>query len=282
MDDTRPSGHDAIQNTNRGVVCRCDASHRIRGGLLNCGVLLSQVGEGPNEADRRTIARDKRTGRKVRYCAKKSRRMRKGSDHSACENVGSGTRSGMAERSERVMSKNLDLFIVLYSWVIAAVAWIAAAVHWFIGGVVVAMIVACPAEADARNPLFSELRESCDLLELNHFHDCYGKHVFDQLIFWRWDEPSSEYHVRAWTIDDTGDKHPSRNYHNDTWTIRYFDSTQRFDRSIVSKHFRESWTQRDPERWNKRILDECNRVSLVKRRSDITVQLSDIANEDAE
>jgi hypothetical protein len=119
--------------------------------------------------------------------------------------------------------------------------------------------------------------ESCDLIELNHFHDCHGDHVFDQLIFWRWDVSANTYHVRAWTMVDCDERLPSRNYRNDSWSVRYYDFGTRLSRYVHAKHFRESWTQRDPERENKIILDESKRISLIKRRSDTTIQMATIS-----
>ena len=44
------------------------------------------------------------------------------------------------------------------------------------------------------------LRESVDLIELNHFYDDLGRHAYDQVIFYEWSEEYCRYHVIAWCL----------------------------------------------------------------------------------
>lgn len=67
--------------------------------------------------------------------------------------------------------------------------------------------------------------------------------------------------VRGWRMHDKGQLH----FHLDKPTVRYFDSDEFIGREIVGGRFRETWTMHDPERDNKKILDEQNRVRLMHR-----------------
>jgi hypothetical protein len=122
------------------------------------------------------------------------------------------------------------------------------------------------------DPLGSKAcEEQVDLIELNHFHDCLGRHVYDQVIFYEWSPEKMEFHVRAWCLVEEREptsRRPVRSYANDLYNVRWHDRDQNLQRSISSRHFRESWTQVDPERANKKVLDERQRTALAKRRLD--------------
>jgi hypothetical protein len=109
--------------------------------------------------------------------------------------------------------------------------------------------------------------DHCDLVELNHFHDFQGRNVYDQVIFYEWSPEHSRYHVRSWMIVEDSSRLPKRNYSDGSYRTCYTDRDSKIDRVISSQHFRESWTQNDPERDNKRLLDERLRHSLIKRLS---------------
>jgi hypothetical protein len=106
--------------------------------------------------------------------------------------------------------------------------------------------------------------DHCDLVELHHFHDFQGRNVYDQVIFYEWSAEHSRYHVRSWAISE-GDKIPRRNYSDGTYRTCYTERESNIERLITSTHFRESFTQTDPERDNKRLLDERLRHGLIKR-----------------
>jgi len=110
--------------------------------------------------------------------------------------------------------------------------------------------------------------EEVDLIELNHFHDCLGRHVYDQVIFYEWSDELQRYHVRAWCLVEDREpvsRRPTRSYTDNRYHVRWYDRDQNLNRRISSQHYRESWTQVDPERANKKLLDERLRTSLVKR-----------------
>lgn len=109
-----------------------------------------------------------------------------------------------------------------------------------------------------------ETRDHCDLIEHNSFHDCLGRHVYDQIIFYEWNPSLDRYHVRAWVLSD-GDKQPQRDYRTGLFVVRYTDWDSRLERVITATHYRRSYTQIDPERANKKLIDESERHGLVKR-----------------
>ncbi len=117
-------------------------------------------------------------------------------------------------------------------------------------------------------PASSACTEEVDLIELNHFHDCLGRHVYDQVIFYEWSDELQRYHVRAWCLVEDREpvsRRPTRSYTDNRYYVRWHDRDQNLNRRISSQHYRESWTQIDPERANKKLLDERLRTSLVKR-----------------
>lgn len=107
-------------------------------------------------------------------------------------------------------------------------------------------------------------REHTDLVELNHFYDCNARCVYSQVIFWEWEPSQSRYQVRSWVISE-GDKDPQRDYRTGLWIVRYTDRDSRLERTITATHFRRSWTQKDPERDDKKHLREEDRHGLIRR-----------------
>lgn len=116
------------------------------------------------------------------------------------------------------------------------------------------------------------LSECVDLIELNHFYDRQGKHVYDQVIFYERHPGNGKYHVRAWCLVEDREslnRRPVKDAVSDLYRVEWLDSDQQVLRSIRSRLFRESWTHTDPERTDKRQLDERMRLHLVapsKRR----------------
>lgn len=110
-----------------------------------------------------------------------------------------------------------------------------------------------------------QLDERVDLIELNHFHDENGKPVYDQIITYEYDPASGDNLTRQWRLYDPKDGLGSlpREHHADgTVRVRWFDKDENVFREVKSKLFKESYTQFDPERENKKLLDEKNRTAL--------------------
>lgn len=115
----------------------------------------------------------------------------------------------------------------------------------------------------------TEAREHVDLIEFNHFHDCTGRHVYDQVIFYEWAPDYARYHVRAWCLVEERDlvnRRPTKRYSDNLYQVQWHDRDQKLLRIITGTHYRESWTQVDPERANQRLLPEIERTRLTKQR----------------
>jgi len=109
--------------------------------------------------------------------------------------------------------------------------------------------------------------EYVDLIELNHFYDQQGRHVYDQVIFYEQTPETGRFQVRAWCLVEDRDslnRRPVKNLESQIYQVDWFDTDQRMLRKITSHVFRESWTQVDPERVNKKIHDERSRIALVQ------------------
>jgi hypothetical protein len=111
----------------------------------------------------------------------------------------------------------------------------------------------------------NEVFESVDLIELHHFHDFRGRNVYDQVIFYEWSSEHSRYHVRSWVIVEDSQRLPRKRYSDGLHVVKYPDREQKLERVVVSQHFRETWSQTDPERDNKKIFDERLRHKLIQR-----------------
>ena len=109
--------------------------------------------------------------------------------------------------------------------------------------------------------------EYVDLIELNHFYDHQGRHVYDQVIFYEQPPETGRFQVRAWCLIEDRDnlsRRPVKNAETQLVQVDWFDNDQRLLRKITSRSFRESWTQIDPERVNKKVLEERSRIALVQ------------------
>jgi hypothetical protein len=177
-------------------------------------------------------------------------------------------RSSYLERIE--MKKIWDLLMVAFSWVAAMAAWFVSLFRFVFLFILIdgSQFSFASQHGTVQDSVF---HDSVDLIELNHFHDCTGKHVYDQVIFYEWSIEALAYRVRAWVLVDENDvisRRPVRYYETEMYRVRWHDRDQNIVRCISSRHFRESWTQIDPERANKKIFDERQRVCLTKRTFD--------------
>ena len=119
------------------------------------------------------------------------------------------------------------------------------------------MIIA--AVPTASEPSSGTVRQ-VDLIELNHYIDEEGREVFRQLIFYDWSKSYKRFHVRAWRLV----KHPSQ-LPKRHWSPTMYRCTWRDEhriRHVQSPQMRETWTQQDPERVNRALLPESQRIPL--------------------
>ncbi len=109
--------------------------------------------------------------------------------------------------------------------------------------------------------------EFVDLIELNHFYDQRGRLVYDQVIFYELAPETGRFQVRAWCLVEDREclnRRPVKNDKTQLYQVDWFDTDQRLLRKITSRLYRESWTQVDPERANKKFHDERSRIAMVQ------------------
>jgi len=104
------------------------------------------------------------------------------------------------------------------------------------------------------------VRESVDLIELNHFYDEHGRLVFDQVIFYDWSAGEARYNVRAWRLVKNPAQLPQRDWRLGGYSAMWQDGEQ--SRYIHSKSIRETWTQYDPELVEREYLPKERRKEL--------------------
>jgi len=104
------------------------------------------------------------------------------------------------------------------------------------------------------------VRESVDLIELNHFYDEHGRLVFDQVIFYDWSAGEARYNVRAWRLVKNPAQLPQRDWRLGGYSAMWQDGEQ--NRYVHSKSIRETWTQYDPELVEREYLPKERRREL--------------------
>ncbi|MBM3966881.1 MAG: hypothetical protein FJ308_17720 [Planctomycetes bacterium] len=110
------------------------------------------------------------------------------------------------------------------------------------------------------------IEEQVDMIELNHFYDPLGRHVYDQVIFYHVSPETGKFRVRAWCLIEDREslsRRPLRDATTSNVHVEWYDDNQKLLRRLSSKLFRESWTQVDPERSDKVQLEEKLRLSLA-------------------
>lgn len=119
------------------------------------------------------------------------------------------------------------------------------------------------------------IEESIDMIELNHFYDPCGRHIYDQVIFYHLSPETGKYRVRAWCLVEDREsltRRPMRDAKTGRVRVEWYDGEHKALRHLESGIYRESWTQVDPERMDKRHLDERLRLSLVQGPQRIAVE----------
>lgn len=107
------------------------------------------------------------------------------------------------------------------------------------------------------------LFETCDLIELNHFYDDLGRHAYDQIIFYEWSPDYRRFHVISWVLIDSNSGATLSN--TKEWhSVEWRDTENKVNRQLKSKLFRETFSNVDPERANKKLFDEKFRRRLLK------------------
>lgn len=124
---------------------------------------------------------------------------------------------------------------------------------------VVSLVLIGIAPADHRDGA-GVVRQRVDLVELNHFVDDDGREVFRQVIFYDWSKTHHRFHVRAWRLIKSENQIPVRRWNPPRYQCTWHDDG--LLRQVWAPQLRETWTQRDPERVNRALLPEDQRIPL--------------------
>lgn len=100
--------------------------------------------------------------------------------------------------------------------------------------------------SSACGPAKLQLKETVDLIELNHVFLDNNEHGFDQVIVWEWDFQYRRYNIRSWAIVRELKDYPRKV--GDRWVWR------KNGRNVVSSLFRETFSNKDPEIENSRLF----------------------------
>lgn len=110
-----------------------------------------------------------------------------------------------------------------------------------------------------------DLTERVDLIELNHFYDELGRNMYDQVIFYEWSPDYRRFHVIAWClVENDLSRMPTKVPGSDDYVVRWHDRDAKTRREVRASLYRETWSRVDPERANKKLLDEKLRTSLIR------------------
>ena len=104
------------------------------------------------------------------------------------------------------------------------------------------------------------MRQRVDMIELNHFVDEEGREVFQQVIFYDWSTEHKRFHVRAWRLVKKPSQVPKRRWDPPMYQCTWND--ERVLRQVWAPSMRETWSQQDPERVNRTLLPEDQRIPL--------------------
>lgn len=97
--------------------------------------------------------------------------------------------------------------------------------------------------------------------ERNRFYDENGRHVFDQQIFWGWDDYECRYQVIAWRLEKTPHQIPHLDPRGG-WTVIWVDGDHL--RHIREGSLRETFSQFDPELIERQWMARENRRELFR------------------
>lgn len=120
--------------------------------------------------------------------------------------------------------------------------------------------------------LANTVAEYVDLIELNHFYDQGGKLVYDQVIFYERAPETGRFQVRGWCLVEDREylnRRPTKNLQTGLYQVDWYDADYCVLRKVTSRLYRESWTQIDPERADKKIHDERLRITMARKANRV-------------
>ena len=118
-------------------------------------------------------------------------------------------------------------------------------------------VLACLCGLPPREDVASE---QVDLVEVNHFYDDQGRHVFDQVIFYDWSAEAGRHMVRAWRLVKNTTQLPQRDWKDGGYVAVWQDGEVL--RHVHGRSMRETWTQYDPELIEREYLPKEQRKEL--------------------
>lgn len=110
----------------------------------------------------------------------------------------------------------------------------------------------------------SPVYDHVDVIEVNHFYDKHGKLVFDQAIFYEWDDKEGRFQVIDWRLIKKPSQIPRRDWKRGDYVCVWSDGETL--RVVRAKSYRETWTQYDPELVERQFLPKEYRKGLTSLR----------------
>lgn len=105
------------------------------------------------------------------------------------------------------------------------------------------------------------LLDGFDRVEINHFYDDQGRHVFDQVIWSDWDI-HNRHTVGAWRLVKLPGIIPVLNNQSNLYESLFNDND--VTRKVTAKYKLETWTQFDPELVDRDFLPKEKRRELFQ------------------
>lgn len=115
-------------------------------------------------------------------------------------------------------------------------------------------------------PRDSVVRESVDLMEVNHFYGADCQLVFTQIIFYDWDHKLGRFSCRAWRLVKSPNQVPRRDWEWGGYTALWQDGEVL--RKVHSPAIRETWLQFDPELVEREYMPKERRKELRTNHID--------------
>ena len=109
-------------------------------------------------------------------------------------------------------------------------------------------------------PIDATALDSVDVLEVNHFHDDCGRHVFSQVIAWDFDYRACRFVCRDWRMIRCQHQRIQFDHGREDAFMLWQDGD--VTREVRAGSVRESWTQTDPELLDRDLLPKERRRLL--------------------